>query len=635
MPSLIKKYAFYIVTFSFLLMVACARMSTPTGGEKDTEAPVPLKSNPINYSTNFTYDKINIEFDEFIVLKGVRQELLVSPPVPEKPDIKQRGKNIIIKINNELEDSTTYNFNFYNSIVDLNEGNPLNNFQFEFSTGPTFDSIYLGGVMHNAFNYSTESGWYIMLYEEFNDTIPRTTLPNYVAKTNEDGKFFVTNLKNKPYYIFGLNDLNNNMLFDLPNERIAFLDSTFSPGFKEVMHTDTIQIIKSISTNLKDTVIEDSLIFHKEMITTIGNIRLYMFSEDFQQQYFKETFRLERQQIIFAFSRELNDSISIIPLIDSNYNENWYVQEKFIKNDSLVFWITDSLLYNIDTLDFQVNYTMKDSNMNNYIETDTLQIIYKVPEQKEDSGDSKKKKGGGKFNLDFLDNKDDEEIQEDTVIPPSELTFIHNTKSPFDLNKSIEITSRFPIKSIDKKRVELFKIEDDTVKVPVKFNLRKSKTEYRKHIIEFEKDEEESFELFIPAGTITDIYDDINDTLLYKFKTQSFDYYSTIHLRIKGVKENSFLQLTNEKENILKELEISSDTTIIFDYLAPSKYLFKLYYDSNNNGEWDTGNYGELLQPEQVFYYPFFPELLEIKSNVDVENTWELYPVLQDSTGVN
>jgi len=627
-----KRALFFILIITITIIMGCARMSAPNGGPKDVDAPVALKSRPVNYSVNFNDSKIIVEFDEFISLRSVRQELLVSPPLPEKPEIKLRGKNMIIKINNDLKDSTTYNFNFYNAIVDLNEGIPLKNFQFEVSTGPVFDSIYLGGFAHDAFNYLSEAGWYVMLYDKFNDTIPRTTLPNYVAKTDDKGKYFITNLKKKPYYIFALKDMNNNMLFDLPNETIAFLDTAFSPEFIEKTFVDTIQVIKSISDNLKDTIVEDSLIIHKNMVTTVGNIRLYMFVEDFEQQYFKQYYRNEKQQVIFSFNNELKDSISVIPLIDSIAPTNWFIQEKFEKNDSLVYWITDSLLYNNDSLKFQLNYTMKDSTHNNYTRTDTLLVIYKAPKKKEDKK-SGKKKGGGMLNLGiFNDNKAEAEV--DSIIPPSELTFEHNAKTPFELNKSIEFTARFPLKNIDNSRIVFSKIEDDTVKIPVKVEMVQSKNELRKYYIDFEKDEEESFELFIPAGAITDIYNNINDTLIYKFKTRAFDYYSTIAMEIVGVKQNSIVQLLSEKEQVLDEQNITTDTIIYFDYLKPAKYKFKLYYDINNNGKWDTGNFKKLQQPEQVFYYPFFPKSLETKSNMDIENTWELYPVQKDTINV-
>jgi len=271
-----SKLYLLLVFVSVALIAGCARMSAPTGGEIDKDPPVPIKSKPINYSTSFAETKFVVEFDEFVTLANIRQELLVSPPLPEKAEVKQRGKALVVKINNELKDSTTYNFNFYNAIADLNEGNPLKNFQFEFSTGPEFDSIYLGGIMHDAFDFSSEAGWYIMLYDKFHDSIPRTTLPDYVAKTDEDGYFFVTNLKKQPYYIFGLKDMNNNMLFDLPNENIAFLDSSYSPGFIMKTFVDTLTIIESVSDDYKDTVFTDSLASHETYRKALYTNRLPM-----------------------------------------------------------------------------------------------------------------------------------------------------------------------------------------------------------------------------------------------------------------------------------------------------------------------------------------------------------------------
>jgi hypothetical protein len=476
----ISKIKFIYILVSVAFVASCARTSSPTGGPTDEDPPIPLRSKPLNYSTGFNDKKFIVEFDEFVTLANIRQELLVSPPLPEKPEVKQRGKALIVKVNNELKDSTTYNFNFYNAIADLNEGNELKNFQFEFSTGPEFDSIYLGGIMHDAFDFKSEAGWYVMLYDKLHDTIPRTTLPNYVAKTDEDGYFFVTNLKNQPYYIFGLKDMNNNMLFDLPNEKIAFIDSTFSPGFIEKTFVDTFTIIESISDDYKDTVFTDSLVSRQHMVTTVGDIRLFMFVEDFDQQYYKQTYRSERQQVIFTFNEDLNDSISIFPINDSITFNDWFIEEKTLNKDSLVYWITDTLLVKTDSLIFQINYTMKDSNLNKYIQTDTLIAHYKEPKKKEDKKKDNKK-GGKRINLNFLVEKE-EEPKEDSVIPPSELTFTHNIKGIFGLNKSIELTSRFPLKKIDKSRIEFLKIDDDTI--PVKFDLIKDENDFRKNIIE-------------------------------------------------------------------------------------------------------------------------------------------------------
>ncbi len=618
------RFILYLIALCCYLMLtnSCARMSSPSGGPKDTEPPIPVKSKPLNYSTQFKGEKIIIQFNEFVSLKNVRQELMVSPPLPEKPVVKQQGKNLIIKINNQLKDSTTYNFNFYNAITDLNENNPLPNFQFEFSTGDVFDSLYMGGTVQDAFNYKTEVGTYAILYEQFCDSTPRTTLPDIIAKTDESGHFFVTNLKNKPYHIFALKDLNNNLKFDLPNEAIAFSDSLFLPSFKEQTVIDTFQIIDSISPDRKDTVMVDSVSIRTEMVTTIDNIRLFLFTEDFTLQYLKEIYRPQRQQIIVAFNRDVDSNFFITPLSVNTFSNNWFVEEKTQRRDSFIYWLTDSLLYNKDSLKFQVNFTVKDSNRVDYLKTDTL-LAYFQTIKPEIVAPKEEKNKGSLFNMNLFGGKEKEQ-KIDSGPKPSELTFITNAKSPFELNSSIELVVRYPLLSINDSRIKLITIVDDTIKKPVKITFHQDSLMLRKCLIQFKKDEEAKYELLIPSGVFTDIYGNSNDTLKYAFSTRALDYYSIITLHVKDVLAPSRIQLMDEKEKVLEERRITSDTTLVYNYLVPKKYIFKLFYDWNSNGKWDTGNLKTQLQPEPVFY---FPQEVETKSNWDMEYDWELFPV--------
>lgn len=610
-----------VVLLSFFIFLAsCARMSAPAGGPKDEAPPVPLRSKPVNYSTNFTAEKILVQFDEFIVLKNINQELLVSPPLPEKPVIKLRGKNLLININNKLKDSTTYNFNFYNALADLNENNPLTNFQFEFSTGPTFDSLYVGGVLSNAFDYKTEPSLFVMMYEQFNDSILRTQIPDYVAKTDAEGRFFVTNLKNKPYFIFGLRDMNNNMKFDLPNEGIAFMDSAFAPGFKEITVTDTLRLIDFISPDLQDTVYRDSVVHYQELVTTIGDIRLFMFVEDHAAQYFKKIYRPQRQQLIFSFNLPVDENFKLEP-VKRPAEKDWFVKEPLLKNDSLMFWIKDSALYNSDSLFFSLSYTMKDSNLIDYIRTDTILAYFKPKDGASKSKAEQKK--GGRFNLNVFSNKEEEAVV-DTIAPPSELTFTSNAKGMFDLNKPVELLARFPIATVQKEKIVFNKIVDDTLRSKVNFELSNAEFNLRNYLLNFKTEEDEKYELIINQGAFTDIYNNTNDSIKYTFTTRGTEYYSTIQLHVMGVVEPSIIQRMDEKESVLEERKISTDTVLTYDFLEPKKYLFKLFFDLNQNDKWDTGNLKEFRQPEPVFY---FPQEVETKGNWDMEYAWELFPV--------
>jgi hypothetical protein len=127
--------------------------------------------------------------------------------------------------------------------------------------------------------------------------------------------------------------------------------------------------------------------------------------------------------------------------------------------------------------------------------------------------------------------------------------------------------------------------------------------------------------MLIPDSTFFDIYGTTNDTIIVRFKTQEDDYYGALSIHLNGVTEPVLMQLLDDKEKLLIEKKINEDESIRFDYLYPKKYMLKIIVDSNGNGKWDTGNYLEHLQPEKVIYYP---QILDIRSNWEVDFTWDI-----------
>lgn len=609
--KLIGKYL--IFSFAAVALFGCAKMSAPTGGPKDTEPPVPLRSSPVNYSTNFKGKKFIVEFDEFVDLKNVSQELLVSPPVANKPKVVMRGKKMVVRINNELADSTTYNFNFFNSVTDLNEGNVLENFQFEFSTGDTFDSTYMGGIVTDAFTGKPLKDVNIMLYRQFSDSTPRTQKPECVGRTNADGLFIVPNMKPEPYYVFALRDLNNNMIFDMPGEAIAFCDSTIRPSFKPEVMADTIRLIEKISRDKKDTVFRDSIHTYTVMVTTLDDMSLNLFTEENHIQYLHDVYRPNRRLLAVAFNDPVDSAFAISPIVDTAYAADWCIIESPMPTDSVVLWITDSVLYKRDTLRMQVSYTMKDSANADYLHIDTLEFLSKPKV----SAKSEKKKGGGllaKLKKDGSEEKKEEKKK-------SELTIEHNLDSPFDLVKPIHLKTNYPVKNFDDSKISITKI-DDGLESAVKFKMSRTEGNMRGFDISFERDESMQYRLVVPAGALTDVYGNINDTLKSEFKTQMRDYYSTVVLNIENVPcSNAIVQLLDSKENVIEEYTIGGDTTLTIDYLTPGNFICKLICDDNRNGKWDTGNFQLRRQPERVFY---FGQTIETKSGWDIEYTWKV-----------
>lgn len=608
------RYKEVIFCLSLVLAFGCAKQSAPTGGPKDENPPVPLRSNPVNYSTNFKGKKFIVEFDEFIDLKNVSQELLVSPMLEKKPKVIMRGKKMVVKINNELQDSTTYNFNFFNSVTDLNENNVLENFQFEFSTGDTFDSTYVGGQIVDAFNGKPMKGVYIMLYRNMEDSTPRTQKPDCIGRTNDDGYFIVPNMKaGVPYHMFALKDLNNNKKFD-PNEEIAYLDSTVQPSFKPMEVTDTLRLIKKISRDRKDTTFYDSIHTYTIMVTTIDDISLNLFKEESHIQHMHDVYRHSQRQMAVAFNDVIDSAFSLTPIIDTICSENWCLFEGEQISDSVVFWLTDSILYKRDTLKMQVCYTMKDSNNANYVQCDTLEFITKVDTKKSKQDN---KKGGLLSRL----NKNESKKEKKEEKKVSELKVKHNLDKALDLKKPIILTMNYPIAEYNCDSVVLKKTEDEG-DTNIKFSVSKEQNTDRIFNLEFASEENSQYVITIPTGSFIDIYGNTNDTIVQKFKTQTTDYYSSIIMNLVGLKcNNSVIQLLDPKEVVLREYNLKSDTTLTIDYLSPAKYMLKLYYDENANGKWDTGKFSERRQPERVFY---FGETIETKSGWDMEYTWNV-----------
>lgn len=228
-----------IMRILFLLLISvlftsCAKRGYITGGMKDTIAPVLKLSEPKNFSTNFKGNVIKLQFDEYVKLKDVNKQMIISPPMKTQPLISPMAatKEIKITIKDTLLENTTYSFNFGNSIQDNNEGNPYQQFKYIFSTGTYIDSLELRGTIKDAFDRKTDNFVSVMLYEKnekFNDSVVYKEVPRYITNTLDSLKTFkLENLKEGNYLLIALKDANNNNKFDPKTDKIAFFNETIS-----------------------------------------------------------------------------------------------------------------------------------------------------------------------------------------------------------------------------------------------------------------------------------------------------------------------------------------------------------------------------------------------------------------------
>ncbi|WP_188049047.1 Ig-like domain-containing protein [Flavobacterium sp. GP15] len=225
---MLKNNLKYVSLLFLFIVIGCAKRGSITGGLKDTIAPVLKMSFPENFNTNFKGDQIKLVFDENIKLKNLNKQLIISPPMKNEPLIlpTTASKYITIKIKDTLQPNTTYSFNFGQSIADNNEGNPLNQFKYVFSTGAYVDSLSLGGKIKSAYDKEIEPFVSVMLYEvndTFKDSVVYKETPRYVTNTLDSLKTFrLENLKSGKYLLVAMKDVNNNNKYNPKTDKIGF-----------------------------------------------------------------------------------------------------------------------------------------------------------------------------------------------------------------------------------------------------------------------------------------------------------------------------------------------------------------------------------------------------------------------------
>lgn len=312
----------HILIAACLLLTAflaqrCANAVAPTGGPKDNMPPVVVEAVPENNSVNFIGKKIEITFDEYITLENANQNVMISPPLSEKPDIKLHNKTVVVKFKESLAPNTTYTINFGSAIKDLHEGNLFKDFVYSFATGDHIDTLSVKGNVLSAADKKPVEIAYVGLYAADLDNVydlPMSDKPNYITKTDKEGRFSLNGLADKNYLIFALKDVNSNLYFDQPNEEVAFLDSLVHPN-DSISHT------------------------------------LYMFTEVDSTQVLLEKKLIEEGLLRFVFRHPAKDAVVMTPeMLPDTFN---LVTMHSAEYDTIWWYFTPNVM---DSLWVQVKY---------------------------------------------------------------------------------------------------------------------------------------------------------------------------------------------------------------------------------------------------------------------------------------
>ncbi len=221
MNNYLYKYIYFI---AIVIATSCAQVRGLSGGDKDAKPPVVLTYSPANMSTNFAGNKVEIEFDEYVNLNNIQQELVVSPPLQTAPKVVVKHKSVIVSWKEALMPNTTYTFNFGDGVADVNENNKAQDLKFIFSTGSIIDSLKIQGQVTDVLLDAPAADYKILLFENDTAIFSKKPRPVYFTRTKKDGSFKIENMRAGAFHVYALNDLNSNYRWDA-SEGVAFFNS--------------------------------------------------------------------------------------------------------------------------------------------------------------------------------------------------------------------------------------------------------------------------------------------------------------------------------------------------------------------------------------------------------------------------
>lgn len=602
-----------------LLCFSCANMASPAGGPYDVDPPVVKNANPDFNSLNASHSRIEIEFNENIKIEKPSEKVIVTPPQKNMPVIRSAGRKAIVELNDTLLPNTTYTIDFTDAIADNNEGNAIENFVYSFSTGDRLDTMAISGKILSAADLEPVTGMYVGIHSNLNDSA-FTRLPfDRISRTDSKGNFTIRGMAPGEYRVFALNDLNRDYKYDNPQENIAFLDSAVVPS--------TLPAVR------QDTVFQDSLTI--DTIRTVHYTRflpddlvLRSFLSDFQRQYLQKHERPDSNRINLFFAAPTGLP-SFFLLNPDRKDQDWYVMERSAKNDTLMLWITDSLIYRQDSIQMQINYVRTDSLNNNFIDTDTLNLnLKRSPRDRKRRSDEKQKEkqdnatqnelqtvtsddaASGKDPDEKVDNKENEgevkkEDKEKEKQP--EIKYLNvktNVQSSFELFNPVRIEFEQPVTAFDSAYVQL-QIEVDSVFQPVPFRFETDSLNPRKFTLRPSWEPGGKYKITIDSAAVTGYYGLWNKKFEEQFTVKSLDQYGNLEIAISGfpVGKQLFVELLDKSDKPFRKSQVK-DNKARFQDLIPGEYYARLVVDDNGDGVWTTGNYEKGRQPERVFYYP-------------------------------
>lgn len=583
---------FFLAVLYCWILISCAQIVPLTGGEDDTTPPrLDTLNSTKNFQTNYRERSIELAFDEWLQLKDVSKQVVISPPLKYLPSISLKKKSVVVEFDEEevLRDSATYIINFGESVQDLTEGNPVPDLRFVFSTGDYIDSLEVEGTVTDALTGEPIENARLLFYDVMDDSLVYLEKPFYFGVTDKAGKVSIGNMKADTFKVVALMEEGNpNYLFNPAIESIGFLDTALILN-DTVIPKLNIQLFKEAQ----------SLRIQKGELKNYGLAKFI-----FNQKPRAVDFRHEEvgQKTIYEYDADTVKLWYHFP--DSSQSWNVFVQKDSIINDTFNIkalsaekLLTKSRLRPTGSVNQQEVINTGDTVKIKFnhplvaFDTSLIQVYIDTAVQEVPIPDSLKATSP---TTDSLSQQDSLKIPLDTLVQDS-LAIVQDTLQR-DTTPKAETLQRISAE-----------IMIDSSQAFRELTIAHNWKVDKRYVIRFD------------SAAITDLFGLVSDSLEFEYRIEKAEARGNINIQLDSLSAdiNYVLELMNDQKEVIATKVIESDTTATFDFkqLPKGVYTARITEDLNKNGVWDTGDYLRRRQPERQFERP----IEELRPDWDVE----------------
>lgn len=600
---------------ALLLTAACASIGNPDGGRFDETPPRVVGSSPADGAVNVSKRKVQILFDEYIKLEKASEKVVISPPQIEPANVRADGKRVKVDFYDSLRANTTYTIDFSDAIEDNNEGNPMGQYTFSFSTGDVIDTMQVSGRVLNAADLEPIKGIMVGLYpadSTWNDTLFRTRPFLRVSRTNGEGRFTIKGVKDGAYRVRALDDKDGDFVFSQKNERVAFDTTVYVTGSFPDVRMDTVW---------RDSLWYDSIRVVPYTHYTPDDVLLLAFLEDGQERHLLKTVYPEPTSFTFYFTAPSDSTPRIKGL---NFDERCLVADASLKNDTVTFWVTDTaLIHRQDTLSMILSYMETDTLGQLVVTNDTLDLSPKTTYAKIAAERSKQIEAW---------EKDRERRQKKAKKPlpyeenPYERIWLEAGFKPSGSlapNQNVRYLAKEPILEVDTTKIHFY-VKKDTDWLPAPFLFMPEERSAKSYMLYAEWEPGQKYRFVMDTAAVVSVLEHESKSVRQEFHVRAVEEYGSIFIHVISPDTGVVVQLLSKNDKVEAQQRTDKEGNADFFFMKPGEYYMRCYVDANGNGQWDTGDYASGLQPERVYY---FGKPLPLKAQWDLRQDWDVRAV--------